>query len=205
MSPETTKGTRRYRKRRRAEQERQTRERITEAAVKLHGTVGPSRTTISAVAEEAGVQRATVYHHFPDEKSLFEACSSHWAAANPPPDLGAWASIADPGERLRGALDELYSFFRRTEPMLETTGRDAPLVPAMAKPYAAFRSYLEAAAEALVRGRPERGAGRRRVRAAAAVATSFYTWRSLVRERGLSDREAVAVAVALVESAGGAS
>ena len=83
--------TRKYEKKRRAELEAETRRRITEAAVELHGTVGPARTSISAVAERAGVRRSTVYRHFPDEAALFDACSSHWAAANPVPDMAAWA------------------------------------------------------------------------------------------------------------------
>src|SRR5262249_20410852 len=132
MSPKGEQETkRRYRKRRRARQEDETRRRITEAAVDLHGTVGPARTTVSAVAERAGVQRATVYRHFPDEESLFGACSAHWLAANPLPDLATWSSIADPDERLRVALGELYAWFDRGEYMLEKTTRDAALVPAM--------------------------------------------------------------------------
>ena len=107
--------TRKYEKKRRAELEAETRRRITEAAVELHGTVGPARTSISAIAERAGVRRSTVYRHFPDEAALFDACSSHWAAANPVPDMAAWASIDDPDERLRTTLDELYAFYRRTE------------------------------------------------------------------------------------------
>ena len=105
-----------YRKRRRAEQEEETRLRITEAAVDLHGSVGPARTTVSAIAERAGVQRATVYRHFPDEEALFAACSSHWAALNPPPDPAVWAEIADPDQRLRGALAELYSWYGDNRP-----------------------------------------------------------------------------------------
>jgi AcrR family transcriptional regulator len=101
---------RRYRKRRRAELEAQTRLRITEAAVELHGSVGPARTTISAVADRAGVQRATVYRHFRDEDALFEACSSHWMAQHPLPDAVAWSAIEDPDERLRTALHELYAW-----------------------------------------------------------------------------------------------
>src|SRR5882724_117609 len=92
-----------YRMQRRAELEEATRRRITESAMELHGTVGPSRTSISAVAERAGVRRSTVYRHFGDEASLFAACSSHWAASNPPPDLDSWAAVAEPEERLRGA------------------------------------------------------------------------------------------------------
>jgi AcrR family transcriptional regulator len=196
---------RRYRKRLRAEQERRTRERITEAAVKLHGTIGPARTTFSGVAKEAGVQRATVYRHFPDEPALFEACTAHYWAANPMPDPTAWASVADAGARTRIALGEMYAFYRRTEGMLERTSRDAPVVEAMRKPVAAFRGYLEAVADAIVAGRPERGKARRRVRAAIGHAVSFPTWQSLVRQQGLDDADAVAVMTALIESAGAAT
>ena len=195
---------RRYRKRRRAEQERRTRERITEATVRLHGSVGPARTTVSAVAREAGVQRATVYRHFPDEASLFAACTAHYWAINPLPDPEAWASISDPATRLRHALGEMYALFRRTEGMLEKTSRDASLVEAMTKPVAAFRGFLNAATEAITAGRPERGEARRRVQAAVGHAVSFPTWQSLVRQQSLEDAEAVAVMAALVESAGGA-
>ena len=96
--------TRKYEKKRRAELEAETRRRITETAVELHGTVGPAHTSISAIAERAGVRRSTVYRHFPDEAALFNACSSHWEATNPVPDMGAWAAIQDPDERLRAAL-----------------------------------------------------------------------------------------------------
>src|ERR1019366_7243723 len=99
--------TRSYRMQRRAESQEQTRRRITESAVELHGTVGPSRTSISAVAAHAGVRRSTVYRHFPDEAALFDACTAHWAAVNPPPDLVTWSTIDDPGERLLVALVEL--------------------------------------------------------------------------------------------------
>lgn len=197
-------GTRKYRKRRRAEQERQTRERITQAAVTLHGTIGPARTTVSGVAREAGVQRATVYRHFPDEVSLFAACTAHYWATNPMPDPGAWSSITDSEARLRHALGEMYAFFRRIEGMLEKTSRDAGLVEAMARPVAEFRGYLNAAADAMIAGRPERGEARRRVEGAVGHAVSFPTWQSLVRQQGLEDAEAVALMAALVESAGGA-
>ena len=197
-------GAREYRKRRRAEQERRTRERITEAAVRLHGSVGPARTTVSGVAREAGVQRATVYRHFPDEVSLFAACSAHYWAANPMPNPAAWSASSDPGARLRLALGEMYTLFHRTEGMLEKTSRDAPVVAAMAKPVAAFRDYLDAAVAAIVAGHPERGEARRRVRAAVGHAISFPTWQSLVRRQGLDDAEAVAMMAAMVEAAGAA-
>src|SRR5437660_5869322 len=107
-----------YRKKRRAELEEATRQRITESAVALHGTLGPSRTTLSAVAEHAGVRRSTLYRHFPDEAALFVACSGRWMSQHPLPDLEAWAAVSDPGERLRTALTELYAYYADTEPML---------------------------------------------------------------------------------------
>src|SRR5919198_6194087 len=104
-----------YRMKRRAELEEQTRRRITESAVALHEEVGPAQTSISAIAARAGVRRSTVYRHFPDEDVLFAACSSHWRAANPPPDPTAWTVIEDPAERTETALRELYAFYGRTE------------------------------------------------------------------------------------------
>ncbi len=193
---------RKYTKRRRAEKERETRARITEAAVALHGSIGPARTTISAIAEEAGVQRGTVYRYFPDEDSLFAACSVHWAAQNPSPDPAAWRVVTDPAARLRRALGELYAYYRRNERMLENVTRDGPLVDAMAKPEARMRAYFESVVDAIVAGRPERGRARRRVKAAVGHATSFATWQSLVRRHGLEDAEAVAVMAAMVEAAG---
>ena len=198
----STDRTRRYRKRARAEAEADTRRRITEAAVKLHGTVGPARTTIKGVAEEAGVQRATVYRHFPDEEALFAACSAHWAGLNPPPKPEPWREIDDPGERLRIALAELYAWYERGEPMLTNVVRDAPLVPAMQAPVAARHAAMAAYAEALMAGRRERGRRRERVAAAVGHALEFTTWRSLVRDQGLDPDEAVAVMASMVESAG---
>jgi AcrR family transcriptional regulator len=203
MSSQSTRTTkRRYKKRRRAELEAATRERITAAAVKLHGTAGPARTTFSAIAREAGVQRATVYRHFPNEEELFDACSAHYWARNPMPDPHSWTEIGDPAARLRRALGDLYGFFARTEPMLERTSRDAPMVEAMAKPSARFLSYLVSVGDAIIHGRRERGAAKRRVRAAVGHAVSFATWQSLVRQQGLENAEAVAVMAAMVESAG---
>src|ERR1039457_4067553 len=118
-----------YRKQRRAELEEATRRRITESAVELHGTLGPSRTSLSAIAEHAGVRRSTLYRHFADEAALFDACTAHWAAANPLPDLEAWSMIEDPDERLATALGELYAFYGRTDAMLENLFRDEITVP----------------------------------------------------------------------------
>ncbi|MBA2347972.1 MAG: TetR/AcrR family transcriptional regulator [Solirubrobacterales bacterium] len=186
---------------RRAESQEQTRLRITESAVELHGTVGPARTSISAVAAQAGVRRSTVYRHFPDEAALLDACSAHWSAANPPPDLGALAAIGDPDERLGVALGELHAFYGRTEPMLENLFRDETTVPLLQERFAAFHDYLDAARDTLMAGRRLRGASRRRTRAALGHAIAFSTWKSLVREQGLNDADTAALLSALVAGA----
>ena len=179
---------------RRAELEEATRRRITESAVELHGTLGPSRTTVSAVAEHAGVRRSTVYRHFPDETALFAACSTHWRAANPPPDLERWATIEDPDERLRRGLRELYAFYRRTERMMDNLVRDEALVPSVKRTFQGFRGYLARARDTLVAGRR----ARKRQRAAIGHALAFGTWRSLAREQGLDDAEAADLMCRLV-------
>jgi AcrR family transcriptional regulator len=193
--------TRPYRMQRRAESQEETRLRITESAVALHASVGPSRTSISAVAAHAGVRRSTVYRHFPDEAALFDACTAHWAAANPPPDLAAWAAIENPDERLEVALAELYAYYRRTAPMLDNLFRDETTVPLVQQRFAAFRGYFHAARDTLMTGRRLRAAARRRTQAAIGHAIAFSTWKSLVREQGLADADAAVLALGFVAAA----
>jgi len=193
---------RRYRQLRRAELEAQTRLRITEAAMKLHGTVGPSRTTVTAVAEEAGIQRGTVYRHFPDEDALFRACSMHWLSLNPTPSPEAWVEIEDPSQRLRRALAELYHWYQRNQRMLDNVFRDAPLVPALKPPVEGLQRQLSAMHATLMRGRRQRGRRRARVGAAVGLAVGFGAWSSLVRENGLDSAEAVDLMATMVSAAG---
>jgi AcrR family transcriptional regulator len=188
-----------YRMKRRAELEAETRLRITESAMALHERVGPAQTSITAIAAEAGVRRSTVYRHFPDEETLFAACSSHYRELNPPPDLAAWAAIADPDARAETALRELYAFYGRTQRMYESLFRDESLVPALARRMRDFHSYLRAAADVLLKGR---GRASRRVRAASGHALAFATWRSLTQEQGLTNDDAAALMSRLVQSAG---
>lgn len=190
-----------YRKRRRAEQEDDTRRRITEAAVELHGSVGPARTTISAVADLAGVQRATVYRHFPDEDALFSACSSHWLGEHPLPDLSRWMAIEEPDRRLRESLSELYAWYERGEDMLERTTRDVALVPALEAPMEGLAAWLDAAADVVVGDRHEDVPARDPVRAAVGHALAFETWRSLVRRQGLPAPAAIDLMARLVAAA----
>jgi AcrR family transcriptional regulator len=187
-----------YRMKRRAELEEETRRRITESAVHLHGTVGPVNTTVSALAEHAGVRRSTVYRHFPDEATLFRACTAHWVADNPVPDLGAWAGIEDPDERLRAALDALYPYYRRTARMLENLLRDEPASPVVQENFAPYHQYLAAARDALMRGRRARGLRREELSAALGHALAFATWRSLALDEGLDDEQAAGLMCRLV-------
>jgi AcrR family transcriptional regulator len=178
-----------YRKTRRAELEEATRRRITESAVSLHATLGPARTSLSAIAAHAGVRRSTLYRHFADEAAVFEACTAHWMAANPVPDIGRWAAIADPDERARVALNELYPYYRRTEQMLTNLFRDEQTMPLVAQLFAGFRRYLAGAHDILMSGRELRGATRLQVSAATGHAIAFTTWKSLAIEQGLDDRQ----------------
>jgi AcrR family transcriptional regulator len=189
-----------YRMKKRAVLEEQTRRRITESTVELHGSIGPARTSISAIAERAGVRRSTVYRHFPDEAALFAACSSHYRATNPPPDVSRWVAIGDPAERLRSALDELYPYYRRSERMLVNLLRDEATMPIIERLLGlGYRTFISDAADTLMKGRRVRGRARNRAGAAIGHAVAFTTWRSLAREQGLGDEEAAALMCSLVE------
>ena len=193
-----------YRMRRRADLEEQTRRRITESAVALHRDLGPARTSISAIAERAGVRRSTVYRHFPNEDALFAACSSHWRAANPRPDPHAWAAIEDPAERIEAALPELYAFYGRTQGMYGSLLRDEPLVPIVQRLMRDFHDYLHTIQDVLIAGRSLSGRAARHTHAAIGHALAYPTWCSLTHEQGLTDDEAAALMCLLVESAAGA-
>ena len=175
---------RKYELKQRAAEMAETRRRITEAAVELHSTIGPARTTVAEIARRAGVSRVTVYNHFPTDDDLLAACSSHWAERHPPPDTGAWAAITDADERLRTALAELYDWYEANATMLENAARDAALVPALAAVRAQrTEPALAAMLELLATGATEDR------RSLVAVALELRTWQALAR-RELSPRAA---------------
>jgi len=194
-------GKRKYEKKRRAEAEAQTRLRITESAVELHGSLGPAQTTMSAVAERAGVRRSTLYRHFPDERALFGACSAHWAEANPPPDITRWGQIDDPEERLALALEEMYAYYRRVGGMIDKLLRDEKAVPVVAEKFAAYHQFLAIAVDILMRGRGLRGNPAKRTRAAVGHALAFRTWQDLTEAQGLDDGQATELMSAFVAAA----
>lgn len=177
--------TRAYQLKRRAERQDKTRERIVEAAIELHQELGPASTTVSRIAQRAGVGRVTVYRHFPDEASLMSACSGRYVERHPFPDPEAWRAIADPVERLRTALRETYAYHRATEPMMSAVLADVPDDPAMAP----YHEHCARAADVLLSAWRVRGRRRAMLRAGIALALRFDTWRTLVREQGLTDEQ----------------
>lgn len=183
----------------RAQQQQETRRRIVEAAVGLHATVGPARTTITEIAVRAGVQRVTVYRHFPDEESLFRACIGYGLELDPPPDWAALSRVAEPQERLRSGLDQVYAYYKRNRDVIGNSLRDMELVPALRAPAAVWMEPLGRLGQVLMEGWPEEG---RQTRSAAIrLALDFSTWRTVVVEMGLSRTTAVELMVRLVRCA----
>lgn len=185
--------TRRYEKRRRKELEEATRDRIVAATVALHEEVGPARTTVTAIAERAGVARPTVYKHFPDERALFGACGAHVAEAHPAPDPAAWAVIDDPVVRLRTGLEATYAYYAATEQMTAHVVRDLALLPALREVVEATEGpYVEEVVRVLGAGWSVRGVARRKLLAVLGLALDFGTWQRLVSDGGLTGPQAAA-------------
>ena len=182
-----------YQLKRRAESQEETRRKIVEATIEMHQTRGAAGTTISEIAQRAGVGRVTVYRHFPDELSLLRACTGHYFSEHPSPDLSAWAEIADARERLRSGLSESYAWHRANAEMIAQGLADVRDHEVM-KPY---HAYWAQAADVLVAPFKLRGRRRKLLLAGVATALSFDTWRTLALEQGLSDSDAVDVALRL--------
>jgi AcrR family transcriptional regulator len=189
---------RKLRLRARAERQQETRRRIVSAAVALHEELGPLATTISAIAKRAGVERLTVYRHFPDEQSLFRSCTEHYFAAHPPPQPQKWLDIRDPEERLERGLAELYAYWSENRRMVAGVLRDYQV--AGERIGSGTVDFIAAVTEALLKGWGLRGRRRARLRAAIAVAVHFRTWETLA-DQGLSDRDGAALMTALVHCA----
>jgi AcrR family transcriptional regulator len=189
---------RKYEMKRRAERVQETRRRITEAAVELHETVGPARTTVSAIAEKAGVQRHTYYAHFPELKDLYQACMGHYAERNPVPEPSSWADIADAEERLRVALSEVYAYFSGNEAMVSNVLRDAALDPIVRETIVPFDQYFETVRDVIADAFGASGERHEALLGAIALAQDFQTWRTLVRQQELGQDRAVELMVGMV-------
>lgn len=203
MKRAATKRTskRKYELKRRAERQEETRQRIVEAAVHLHETVGEQGATISAIAARAGVERLTVYRYFPDARSLLAACTSHYLALNRPPDPGRWQAMADPELGLRAALAEIYAYHRQTEAMMNSAHHDMATNPILRELLAPLFDYWNGVGDLLAGKFAAADETRELLRAAIGHAIDFTTWRSLVRQQGLDDAAAARVMAAMVQGA----
>jgi AcrR family transcriptional regulator len=190
---------RRYELKARAEQQEETRLRIVEATVALHQQIGGPATTVSAIAERAGVERATVYRHFPDERALLQACTGHYVGQNPPPNPQNWAVVEDAEERLQTALGEIYTYHRRTEVMSARAVIDVPQMPALREVLAPMFAYWGQVRDLLAAPWQTACEDSRLVTAAIGHAVAFQTWQSLARDQGLNDDEAVTVMLRMVK------
>ena len=183
----------------RADDVAHTRQRIVEAAVRLHGTIGPAATTVSALAEEAKVTRLTVYRHFPDDLALFSACSEHWAKSQTFPNPEAWKLITDGVDRLRAGLTDLYRFYNEAEPMLTNVRRDRAALPQLVRDRTDATEALYV--DTLLSAFALRGRRRTVVRAAIRHAISFWTWHSLCVDNRLKGADAIELMTQLVAGA----
>jgi AcrR family transcriptional regulator len=192
-----------YKQKARAESKAGTRQRIVESAVALHLERGPAQTSINAIAERAGVNRVTVYRHFPDSRTLLEACSAHAQRVNPPPDLAGWREIRDPRERIELALAQLYDYFRRSEAGWANLLRDAEVDPVVKEIVERRRfSYLREARDVLLADWPASKIRRPLLRAVLGLAVDFRTWQTLARGEELDNRTAVALMARLATAVG---
>ena len=188
--------TRKYELKRRAERQDETRQRIVDATIELHQSIGAAQTTISEIAKRAGVGRVTVYRHFPDEETLFYACSGHYFLQHPFPDLARWQQIPEPLDRLREGLRESYAWHTDNQQMISMALSEARDLPMM-DPY---HAYWERAAETLATAWRVRGRRRANLKAAIALAVSFDTHRTLTRDHHMTDEQAITLMTRLAES-----
>ena len=186
---------RKYEMKRRAERMEETRRRITEAAVELHETVGPARTTVSAVAEKAGVQRHTYYAHFPEMEDLYRACTAHYMERHPLPDPSAWVEIPDAEERMRRALSEVYAYYSETEAMMSNVLRDGQLDPRAQEGMVMLYQHWGRMRDTIAEAFEASGERHEELLAAIALALDFQTWRKLVRQQGLGQDRAVGLMI----------
>jgi AcrR family transcriptional regulator len=192
-----------YVMRHRAERKDETRRAIVDATLELHGEVGPLATSYALIAARAGVERKTVYNHFPSEAELFQACSSRYRETNPFPDPEPWRKIADPEQRVQAGLSELYAHFRESEPRWANILRDAEVHP-LVRAGAQYRyDYLQGVHDVLAVGWHARGARRTHLLQALGHAADFYTWRSLCQRQGADDKTAVQLVLGMVRHAAG--
>ncbi|HEX3791078.1 MAG TPA: TetR/AcrR family transcriptional regulator [Pseudonocardiaceae bacterium] len=190
---------RKYELRQRADAMAATRRRIAEATIELHGSIGPARTTIAGIAALAGVQRHTVYRHFPTDEDLFAACSTQYWEQHPWPDPQGWSVIEPATTRLAVALGDLYAFYTAVAPMLSNVLRDAEAVPVAARTLQPYHVYLDQVIAVLTAAFPVGPDGQPILDAAVRHATAFGTWQSLAGQQRLATADAITLMTAMIQ------
>ncbi len=176
-----------YKMSERAKSQAETRQKIIEATMHLHEEIGPKNTSISAIAERAGVQRLTVYRHFPDETAVFQACTSHWLSLNPPPNPAVWAQVAEPVEKFRKAVAAFYDYYSRTRKMWTVSFRDVAEVPALQQPMADVAAFMAGVSDDLT-GAFGDSPDKDQLAPTIRHVLHFQTWSNL-EEQGLSNED----------------
>ncbi len=190
--------TRKYTNTRRAEQQEQTRERIVGAVMALHEKLGPANTSIKAIAEKAGVQRLTVYRYFPDDDSLFQACTSEWFKLHPPPDITEWADIEDAGRHSTAVLLAFYRYYRKTEKMWKGAYRDVEEIKALKKPMGMFEGYLDQVRDEMLKRWKAKGKRKQQLSTTLRHCLRFTSWESLKREK-LNDQQITELVITWIQ------
>ena len=180
---------RKYTKTLRAEQQDETRSRIVDALVALHQELGPANTSVKAVAEKAGVQRLTVYRHFPDEASMFQACTTHYLELHPPPNFADWAEIEDPLKQTNTALLAVYNYYAQTFKMWAAAYRDLDQVESLQHPMNQFEAYIDMVCDSLIKSWNKKGNTKKHLHLTIRHALRFSTWQALEKSQLNNDKK----------------
>ena len=196
MFPQMKK--RKYKQKARAVKADETRSRIVAATVKLHEEFGPAQTSIKSIAEEAGVQRLTVYRHFPDDESLFQACTSHWLASHPLPGMPVIEHGIEPSDLVASTLLDFYRYYRANERMWTVSYRDVDEVEALQAPMAEVEAYLDQVRKRLLAVLSPASMSNKQLSVTLGHCLRFTTWQSLKSEK-LSDKKIVELVMNWIE------
>jgi AcrR family transcriptional regulator len=180
---------RKYDMTRRASAAAETRRRIVDATLELHGEQGIAATSWDDIAARAGVGVGTVYRHFPSLDELIPACGEITRERIALPDPSLFDGLDTPAERLEHLVREAFAIYERAAPQLRAIRSEPDVHPNVAEAGEA----VEAALTALVDAAVEPAADRAVVRAL----IDLGTWQAL-RDQGLGQTEAVAAIAGLL-------
>jgi AcrR family transcriptional regulator len=181
---------RKYDMTRRASSVAQTRRRIVDATLELHGEQGIAATSWDDIAARAGVGVGTVYRHFPSLDELIPACGEITRHVVALPDPQGVASLFDgvdaPVERIERLVREAFAIYERGAPQLRAIRSEPDVHPNVAEAGEEVEAALTALVDAAVAPSKITPAERALVRAM----IDLGTWQAL-HDQGLGPAEAV--------------